>query len=172
MATTNVSVPDTQVSQETELFKQTYSISIPKTMDGVMKVFAKEDGTLDEKALLYTLRTGIKQTLGNRLRKEATTRDEQGNPTFEVVDGIYDATSLLLKEPQRKLVSQRDKIAKSIANLPAVAQASILAAFDANVGAPEANTGDVNVETYDFAVALSKDGKLIMRQPRNDEDDE
>lgn len=175
------STPDVQgtsapaASQEQELFKQSYSISIPTTMDGVTKVFTNSDGSLNEKALIYTVRAGLKQIINNRLRQKATAKDDKGNPTFAVVDGVYDATPLILEAPQRQILSQREKTKKNLeaSGLPTAAIEQMLAVFDANVGKAEV-TGDTAADTNEFVVSLSKDGKnLVMRTPRSgDEDDE
>lgn len=160
---------------ETELFKQSYSISIPKTMDGVTKVFTNVDGSLNEKAIVYTIRAGLKQIINNRLRQKATAKDEKGNPTFAVTDGVYDATPLILEAPQRQILSQRDKLEKNLvaSGMPAAVITQMLATFDANVGTAK-DEGDSAVDTNEFVVVLGgKDGKqLIMRQPRSDEDEE
>lgn len=160
---------------ETELFKQSYSISIPKTMDGVTKVFTNPDGSLNEKAIVYTVRAGLKQIINNRLRQKATAKDEKGNPTFAVTDGVYDATPLILEAPQRQILSQRDKLEKNLvaSGMPAAVITQMLATFDANVGTAK-DEGDSAVDTNEFVVVLGgKDGKqLIMRQPRSDEDEE
>jgi hypothetical protein len=160
-------------STSTTLFTQSYSISIPKTMDGVTKVFSNPDGSLNEKALIYTLRSGLKQVVNNRLRQKATAKDEAGNPAFEVVDGVYDATPLILEAPQRQILSQRDKLKRNLesVNMPAAVIDQMLATFDANVGTTQEATGDTAVETQDFTVKL--DGKkLVMVQTRGGDEDE
>lgn len=161
--------------QETELFKQSYSISIPKTMDGVTKVFTNADGSLNEKAIVYTIRAGLKQIINNRLRQKATAKDDKGNPAFAPVDGVYDATPLILEAPQRQILSQRDKLEKNLvaSGMPAAVITQMLATFDANVGTAK-DEGDTAVDTNEFVVVLGgKDNKqLIMRQPRSADEDE
>lgn len=160
---------------ETELFKQSYSISIPKTMDGVTKVFTNVDGSLNEKAIVYTIRAGLKQIINNRLRQKATAKDDKGNPTFAPVDGVYDATPLILEAPQRQILSQRDKLEKNLvaSGMPATVITQMLATFDANVGTAK-DEGDTATDTNEFVVVLGgKDSKqLIMRQPRSADEDE
>jgi hypothetical protein len=162
--------------EETELFKQSYSISIPKTMDGVTKVFSNSDGSLNEKALIYTVRAGLKQVINNRLRQLATGKDEKGNPSFAVVDGTYDATPLILQAPQRQVLSQREKLEKNLkaCNMPEAVIAQMLTTFDQNVGTDTAEAGDTAVDTNEFVVVLGgKEGKqLIMRTPRSSDEEE
>lgn len=165
----------TPVKNETELFKQSYSISIPKSEKGLQEVFANPDGTLNVKALLYTVRAGLKQIINNRLRQLATGKDEKGNPSFEVVDGIYDATPLILQAPQRQILSQREKLVKNLqaSGVPQAVIDQMLVTFDQNVGTEEA-TGDTAVDTSEFVVVMGgKEGKqLIMRVPRASDEDE
>lgn len=160
--------------QETELFRQSYSIAIPKTMDGVTAVFTNPDGKLNEKALLLVVRAGLKQIINNRLRQKATAKDASGNPEFAQVDGIYDATPLILDAPQRQVLSQRDKLLKNLqaSGMPSTVIDQMLKTFDENVGTEQA-TGDTAVDTNEFVLYLGKDGKqLVMRTPRANEEDE
>ncbi len=174
---TAVATPNQQAATpqtETELFKQSYSISIPRTMDGVTKIFSNPDGTMNEKAVIYTLRAGLKQIINNRLRQLATAKDKDGNPEFQPTDGVFDATPLILQAPQRQVLSQREKTKKNLeaAGLPQVAIDQMLAVFDQNVGTVEV-TGDTTADTNEFVVVLGKDGKqLIMRTPRSTDEDE
>jgi len=163
-------------SGETELFKQSYSISIPKTAEGLEAVFTDEQGNYNLKAHLYTVRAGLKQILNNRLRQLATAKDKDGNPTFQPTDGVYDATPLILQAPQRQILSQREKLEKNLksCNMPDAVIQQMLTTFDANVGTEQDTAGDTAVDTSEFVVVLGgKEGKqLIMRVPRASDEDE
>ena len=165
--------------QEIELFRQSYLINIPKTQAGLEQVFTDPaTGVVNTKALLLVVRSGMKQIINNRVRQLATSKDEAGNPAFEVVDGIYNATPLILQAPQRQNLSQREKTLKNLqdAGLPQAAIEQMLAVFDKNVGVEE-NSGDVAADTNEFVVygKPDKEGKTVlsMRTPRvSDEEEE
>lgn len=161
---------------ETTLFTQSFSFKIPKTMQGVSEIFADADGKINEKALVYALRAGIKQVVNNRVRQTFTAKDDKGNPKFSPVEGIFDATSLLLDAPQRQVLSQRDKLAKNLAasNLPQAVIDQMLSTYDTNVGTGEENTGDTAVDTNEARVVLGgKEGKqLIMKVGASSDEEE
>lgn len=165
---------------EQTVFTQSFSFKIPKNMAGVKEIFSETgpDGkpTVNEKALVYALRAGIKQVVNNRVRQQFTAKDEKGNPAFSPVEGIYDATKLLLDAPQRQVLSQRDKLAKNLAasNLPQAVIDQMLSTYDTNVGTGEENTGDTATDTNEARVVLGgKENKqLIMKVGASSDDDE
>jgi hypothetical protein len=187
--TTDVPVPGatepqaTPETTESQLFTQTYSFRIPKTMDALFKEFTQKDkdgkDSINEKAILYTIRAGMKQVLNNRARQLFTERVKDGenykNPAeavFQPQVEIYDVTPLILAAPQRTGKSQRDKLVINLqaAGLPQAAIDNMLATFDANVGA--ADTGEYSVQTVQATMSRSKDGKLIVMKVGVSEDEE
>jgi hypothetical protein len=161
---------------ETVLFTQSYSFKIPKNMDGVQEIFADASGTVNEKALVYALRAGIKQIVNNRVRQKFTEKDDKGNPAFAVQEGIFDATSLLLDAPQRQVLSQRDKLEKNLktAGLPEAVITSMLSTYDTNVGTAVDEGGNTSVDTSEARVILGgKEGKqLVMKVGSSSDEDE
>ena len=163
---------------ETEVFKQSFSFKIPKTQQGLEELFTDpEKKEINVKALLYVVRAGIKQILSNRVRQKFTEKvKETGKPAFEPVDGIYDATPLLLDAPIRKVLSQRDKLEKNLraSNLPDAVIQTMLSTFDQNVGTGDETGGNTAIETNEASVVWGgKDNKqLIMKGGATEEDDD
>lgn len=162
-------------SQEQELFRQSYSLRVPKNMDGVKEIFTK-DGKFNESALVYVVRAGLKQIVNNRTRQKLLERDEKGAPAFKPIDGVFDATDLVHDEPQRQALSQRDKVAKRLldSGVPQAVINTMLEKYDENVGI-EDNTGNISVDTNEAAVVLQGSGdkaKLVMRTGRPADDEE
>lgn len=179
MATATVNQPAATPAAPTTdqpIFTQSFSFKIPKNMTGVQEIFANEDGSVNEKALVYALRAGIKQIVNNRVRQQFTAKDEKGDPAFVPVAGIYDATKLLLDAPQRQVLSQRDKLAKNLAasNLPQAVIDTMLATYDQNVGTAVDEGGNTAVDTNEARVVLGgKEGKqLIMKVGASSDDEE
>lgn len=177
-ATVNPAAPQTPAANagEQSLFTQSFSFRIPRNMAGVQEIFANPDGTVNEKALVYALRAGIKQIVNNRVRQQFTAKDEQGNPAFTPVEGSYDATKLLLDAPQRQVLSQRDKLEKNLkaANLPQAVIDTMLATYDTNVGTAPDEGGNTAVDMNEARVVLGgKEGKqLIMKVGASSDDEE
>lgn len=167
--------PNTKEAEQI-LFAQSYSFKIPKNMQGVQEIFANADGSVNEKALVYALRAGIKQIVNNRTRQKLTEKDDKGNPAFSPVTGIYDVTTLLLDEPQRQVLSQRDKLEKNLkaASLPEAVIATMLQTYDTNVGTAVDEGGNTNVSVSEARVVLGgKEGKqLIMKVGASSDDEE
>lgn len=176
--------PETAVPQTTPapaveqaVFNQSYSFKIPKNQEGVQEIF--KDPTTGEtnwKALVYALRAGIKQIVNNRVRQKFTEKEKDTNKVvFEPVEGMFDATSLLLDAPIRNVLSQRDKLIKNLkaSNLPQSVIDTMLVTFDQNVGTGEAEAGNTAVQTNEAKVSWSKDGKkLIMTVGSSSDEDE
>lgn len=164
-------------TQEAVAFTQSFSFRIPKNMDGVQEIFTDPaSGQVNEKALVYALRAGIKQVVNNRVRQQFTAKNEDGSPKFSPAEGIYDATSLLLDAPQRQVLSQRDKLAKQLAasNLPQAVIDQMLSTYDTNVGTAEDTAGNTAVDTNEARVVYGgKEGKqLIMKVGASEDEDE
>lgn len=172
MGTTNAT-PNVTGTEENELFRQSFSLDIPKTLEGVNKVFTGDDGKVNEKALLLVVRAGMKQVSNNRLRLKVTEKDKDGKPVFQATDGTFNITSLLLEEPGRQILSQRDKLEKNLAaaGLPKATIDTMLATYDANVGTDTAAQGDISTETSEFSVTQGANGKLVMRAGRADDEE-
>lgn len=163
-------------ANEQAVFTQSFSFKIPKNMQGVQEIFSNADGTVNEKALVYALRAGIKQIVNNRVRQQFTAKDEKGNPAFAPQEGIYDATKLLLDAPQRQVLSQRDKLEKNLkaSNLPQAVIDTMLATYDTNVGTAVDEGGNTAIDTNEARVVLGgKEGKqLIMKVGASSDDEE
>jgi len=175
MQATNTAAPPVAAG-ESVLFTQSFSFKIPKNMDGVSEIFSV-DGQVSEKALVYALRAGIKQIVNNRVRQKFTEKDENGNPKFAPVEGIFDATSLLLDAPQRQVLSQRDKLEKNLkaSNLPQAVIDTMLSTYDSNVGTGDAaEAGNTSIDTNEARVVLGgKEGKtLVMKVGASSDEDE
>jgi hypothetical protein len=176
MATATVNQTPAPQAQESAVFTQSFSFKIPKNMTGIQEIFANPDGTVNEKALVYVVRAGLKQVINNRVRQEFTAKDDKGNPAFAPQEGIYDATKLVLNAPQRAVLSQRDKLEKNLksSNLPQAVIDTMLATYDSNVGTAPEEGGNTAIDTNEARVVLGgKEGKqLIMKVGASSDEDE
>lgn len=173
----------TVATTKQELGRQSVSIPGVHNLDGIKKLFAftedSSDGTakkgeLNEDALVRFVNMGLRQGLNNAVRREITAKDKDGNPTFQFVDGVYDATPLIQKEPERQRRTFLEKLEKQLkdAGQPQKVIDLMLKTYTDNVGAEQTSdiTGDV------VEVVLTKEGtgdaaKLVMKSASREEEE-
>lgn len=166
-----------------ELGRQSVSIPGVHNLDGIKKLFAFTEtsadgksvkGELNEDALVRFVNMGLRQGLNNAVRREITAKDKDGNPTFQFVDGVYDATPLIQKEPERQRRTFLEKLEKQLkdAGQPQKVIELMLKTYTDNVGAEQTSdiTGDV------VEVVLTKEGtgdaaKLVMKSASREEEE-
>ena len=114
----------------TLIFEQTFGYDKAVTAAGITQVIKDEE----EAAVIFN--AGNKTRLNSRVTALLTATDEEGNPTFVPVDGIYDARDLLNEAAQRRNLSPIEKAAKTLAGLPNMSPellATLLAQVRANM---------------------------------------
>lgn len=178
-------------SGETELFRQSYSLKIPKNVDGIKElctptqedVDANKDnknlvaGEFNEDICTRIFRAGLKQLTNNALRQTVTSLDKDGNPAFTPVDGVFDVTKLLFRQPGREFLSEREQLEANLRENPAMTDAAIqqiLTIWDGQVGKETGNTSIQNSEVVvTMATTTDKAGKtktkLNMKVPTKKE---
>lgn len=164
---------------EQEVFRQSVTVPLPKTLDGVKKIFSDADGNLNEQALVYIVQAGIKQVGNNRLRQKLTgviTKEENGvktyTPEFHPLEGSYDVTELLLAEAARKRLSQREKVVKDLqsAGLAESVIEIMMKNYDSSVGV--AATEDVTYSQQELRIVTTDNGKKLVMKAGAEEDED
>lgn len=94
------------------LFEQTFSYDLANNLDGLLNI---TKGDADEAVAIFN--AGLKIRLNSRLKALLEDVDEDGNPTFQPVEGTYDLRDILAEPAQRRNLSPSDKAVRVLIGL-------------------------------------------------------
>ena len=159
----------------TELGRQSVSIPAVHNLDGIKTLFAKDDGSLNEDALVRFVNMGLRQGLNNAVRRELTQKDDKGKSAFTFVDGIFDTKPLIQKEPERQRRSFVEKLEKQLrdAGQPQAIIDVMLKTYNDNVG--QEQTSDITSDVVEVVLWQEGSGdkaKFVMKAASREEEEE
>lgn len=93
------------------LFEQTFSFDRAGTLAGIPQVIK------DEEEAINIFNAGLKVKLNSRVKAMLEELDENGNPTFQPVEGNYDLADVLNEPAQRRNLSPTEKAIRVLVGL-------------------------------------------------------
>ncbi len=98
----------------TILFEQSLSYDRAGTVSGILQIIK------DEEEAVAIFNAGLKVKLNNKVKTLLEEVDEDGNPTFQPVEGSFDIRELLNEPAQRRNLSPLEKTRKTLLAIPGV----------------------------------------------------
>jgi len=113
---------------------QTFAFDHAHTIDAAQSLFTTQDGTVNVKELCKQLNNAIDTKLANKARGLLLATDDDGNHTFEAVEGDYSLRQYISADSGTRGASQFEKAQALLSKLPADQQRMLLAMLGQNLG--------------------------------------
>lgn len=101
------------------LIEQTFSFDRAGTVSGIAAVIK------DEEEAVNVFNSGLKVKLNSKVKALLEDTDEEGNPTFQAIEGTYDLRDLLNEPAQRRNLSPTDKALRVLMGLGLTKEAAL-----------------------------------------------